>query len=171
MEKGYIQVYTGNGKGKTTAALGLAVRAACADKRVFIGQFLKGMVYSELKLPEYFENITMEQFGMDYFIMKDPNEDDISKANLGFERVVDIIKNSDYDVVILDEMNLALSMNLIDIDELIHTLDNKKKSMEIIITGRDAPEKLINYADLVTEMKEIKHYYNIGVQSRVGIEN
>lgn len=170
MDKGYVQVYTGNGKGKTTAALGLAVRAACAGKKVFIGQFLKGMEYSELKLPLFFENITMEQYGTDYFVMNDPNEIDTSNANIGFENVVNIIKSGLYDVVILDEMNIALMMNLVDVNELIQVLSKRKENMEVIITGRGAPEEILEYADLITEMKEIKHYYNQGVQARVGIE-
>lgn len=170
MDKGYVQVYTGNGKGKTTAALGLAVRAACAGKNVFIGQFLKGMEYSELKLPEYFDNITMKQYGTEYFITKDPNEIDTAKANIGFENVVEIIKSAKYDVVILDEINIAMMMKLVDVNELIKVLSNRKESMEVIITGRGAPDEIIEYADLVTEMKEIKHYYNKGVQARVGIE-
>lgn len=169
--KGYVQVYTGNGKGKTTAALGLAVRAASAGLNVYIGQFLKGMEYSELKLPDHFENITMEQFGTDYFVINGTNEEDKEKADIGFNKIVEVIKSNKYDVVILDEMNIAIMMGLVDIDELIELLDSRDDNMEVIITGRKAHEKLIEYADLVTEMKEIKHYYNDGVMARKGIEN
>lgn len=171
MNKGYVQVYTGNGKGKTTAALGLAVRAATAGLNVYIGQFLKGMEYSELKIPEHFDNIKMEQFGTDYFVTSGPNETDKEKADIGFEKIKEVINSGKYDVVILDEMNIATSMDLVDVDELIELLDSRDEGMEVIITGRNADEKLIEYADLVTEMKEIKHYYNEGVMARKGIEN
>lgn len=169
--KGYVQIYTGNGKGKTTAALGLAVRAACAGLNVYIGQFLKGMEYSELELPEHFENITMEQFGSDYFVINDPNEQDKEKADIGFNKIKEVIKSNKYDVIILDEINIAIMMNLVNVDELIELLNSRNENIEVIITGRNANEKLIEYADLVTEMKEIKHYYNDGVMARKGIEN
>lgn len=170
-EKGYVQVYTGNGKGKTTAAFGLAVRAACAGKNVFIGQFIKGMEYSELKLEDRFSNIKIEQFGMDYFITHSPSDLDKEKADIGFDKIKAILNSDLYDLVILDEMNIALFLNLVDTRELLEVLDKRNKKIEVVITGRSAPDELIEYADLVTEMKEIKHYYQQGVQARLGIEN
>ena len=170
MKKGYIHVYTGNGKGKTTAALGLSVRAAYAGLEVYIGQFLKGMDYSELKLPEYFSNITMEQFGSDYFIEQNPSEEDQKKADIGFKKVEEILLSDKYDLVILDEILVAVSLGLVNSDELLNAIKNKNPKIELVLTGRNASEEIIDIADLVTEMKEIKHYYQKGVQARIGIE-
>ena len=170
MNKGYIHVYTGNGKGKTTASLGLSVRAACAGLEVYIGQFLKGMDYSELKLPEYFSNITMEQFGSDYFIEQNPSEEDQKKADIGFKKVEEILLSDKYDLVILDEILVAVSLGLVNSDELLNAIKNKNPKIELVLTGRNASEEIIDIADLVTEMKEIKHYYQKGVQARIGIE-
>ena len=170
MEKGYIQLYTGNGKGKTTAALGLALRAICAGKSVYIGQFIKGMDYSELRAIEYLPNLTIEQFGRDCFIYKDPTDEDIRAAKEGLEKIGRLLKNSPYDLIVLDELNIALYYNLFSLEEVLELLNARDKTKEILITGRYAPEELIKISDLVTEMKEIKHYYNQGVEARKGIE-
>lgn len=170
MEKGYIQLYTGNGKGKTTAALGLALRAICAGKSVYIGQFIKGMDYSELRAIEYLPNLTIEQFGRDCFIYKDPTDEDIRAAKEGLEKIGRLLKNSPYDLIVLDELNIALYYNLFSLEEVLELLNARDKTKEILITGRYAPEELIEISDLVTEMKEIKHYYNQGVEARKGIE-
>ncbi|MCF6463719.1 cob(I)yrinic acid a,c-diamide adenosyltransferase [Clostridium sp. Cult1] len=170
MDKGYIHVYTGNGKGKTTAALGLALRAICAGKKVFIGQFIKGMEYSELKSVDYLPNLVIEQFGRDCFIYKDPEEEDIRLARIGLDKCKNILKEGDYNIVILDELNIAIYYNLFTIEEAIEAINNKASNVEVIITGRYADERIIQIADLVTEMKEIKHYYNKGVEARKGIE-
>lgn len=171
MDKGYIEVYTGSGKGKTTAALGLSLRAICAGKKVYFGQFVKGMDYSELKVPQFLPNFTMEQFGRDAFIRGIPKAEDIKKARTGFEKVKNIVACGEYDVVVLDELNIAIHYNLIDINDVLKMLENKNNGTEVIITGRYANEKIIEKADLVTEMKEIKHYYTKGVNARKGIEN
>jgi cob(I)alamin adenosyltransferase len=171
MDKGYIQIYTGNGKGKTTAALGLSLRAVCAGKKVFFGQFVKGMEYSELTVPKYLPNFTLEQFGRNVFIFNKPKEEDIKFARKGLERIKEVLTSGEYDVVVLDELNIAIFYNLFKIEEIIEILDNRNESIEVIITGRNANEKLIDKADLVTEMKEIKHYYKKGVPARRGIEN
>ena len=170
MEKGYIQLYTGNGKGKTTAALGLALRAICAGKSVYIGQFIKGMDYSELRAIEYLPNLTIEQFGRDCFIYKDPTDEDIKAAKEGLEKIGRLLKDSPYDLIVLDELNIALYYNLFSLEEVLELLNARDKTKEILITGRYAPEELIEISDLVTEMKEIKHYYNQGVEARKGIE-
>lgn len=170
MDNGYIHVYTGNGKGKTTAALGLALRAICAGKKVFIGQFIKGMEYSELKSVEYLPNLVIEQFGRDCFIYKDPEEEDIRLAKVGLDKCKAILKEGKFDLVILDELNIALYYNLFTVDEAIETIKEKAPHVEVVITGRYADERIIQLADLVTEMKEIKHYYNEGVEARKGIE-
>lgn len=168
--KGYIQVYTGNGKGKTTAALGLSLRAICAGKKVLFAQFVKGMKYSELKSQYFFDNFKLTQYGRRCFIIDKPDEIDKKKANFGLEEVSKIILSMKYDIVVLDEINIALHYKLIDIDKVIDLLKKKPKQTEIILTGRYAPDEILEIADLVTEMKEIKHYYNKGVAARIGIE-
>jgi cob(I)alamin adenosyltransferase len=170
--KGYIHVYTGNGKGKTTAAIGLSVRAVGAGKKVFFAQFVKGQVYSEVKaIQQYLPNIIIKQYGLDCFIYHKPKQEDIDAARKGFEEVSEIILSGKYDVVVLDEANIAIYYNLFSVEELIGLLKIKPEQTEIIITGRYAPDELIRFADLVTEMKEIKHYYNQGIQARIGIES
>ena len=169
--KGYVHVYTGNGKGKTTAAIGLAIRAAGAGMRVFIAQFVKGMHYSELgALDRYADHITLKQYGRDCFIEKEPDQEDIQAARQGLEAVKGILASGDYQMVILDEANIATLYNLFSPDELIEVIRSKPESVELVITGRNADPKVVALADLVTEMKEIKHYYNRGVQARQGIE-
>ncbi|MDO9152617.1 MAG: cob(I)yrinic acid a,c-diamide adenosyltransferase [Paludibacter sp.] len=169
--KGYIQVYTGNGKGKTTAALGLAVRALGAGKKVFIGQFAKSKHYSELEtIDKLLKSITIKQFGMGCFIFEKPKEEDVLAAQKGLKEIADIIESDEYDVIILDEANIAVYYNLFSVEELIQVISQKSEKTEIIITGRYATQEIMDFADLVTEMKEIKHYYQQGVQARIGIE-
>jgi len=169
--KGYVHVYTGDGKGKTTAAIGLAIRAAGAGMRVYIAQFVKGMHYSELDaLDRYADRITLKQYGRECFIEKEPEEEDIQAARQGLEEVKGILASGDYQMVILDEANIATHYNLFSPDELIEVVRSKPEAVELVITGRNADPKVVALADLVTEMKEIKHYYNRGVQARAGIE-
>ncbi|WP_326906513.1 cob(I)yrinic acid a,c-diamide adenosyltransferase [Sedimentibacter sp. MB31-C6] len=137
---GYVHVYTGNGKGKTTAALGLSLRAVCAGKRVFFGQFIKGMEYSELKCTEFMNNFEIEQFGRRCFIYEAPTEEDIT------------------------------AFKLFNVEDALAAIKDRSENVEVIITGRYAPEEIISIADLVTEMKEIKHYYSKGIEAREGIE-
>ncbi len=168
--KGYIQVYTGNGKGKTTAALGLSLRAVCAGKRVFMGQFIKGMVYSELAAQQWMPNFTIEQYGRDCFIQKDPTDEDIAIASAGLKRARQLLMSGEYDLFILDEVNVALFYKLFTEAEVLSLMNEKPPHVELVLTGRYAPEAIIEKADLVTEMKEIKHYYQQGVAARTGIE-
>lgn len=169
--KGYIHIYTGNGKGKTTAAFGLALRAVGAGKNVFIAQFVKGKPYSENDaVSKVLPSITIKQYGLDCFIYKKPTETDVQAAKNGLAEVFRIIAEGNYDMVILDEACIAIYYNLFTSGELIETLIAKPEPMEIIITGRYATAELIEFADLVTEMKEIKHYYTQGVEARKGIE-
>jgi len=171
LKKGYIQIYTGDGKGKTTAALGLALRAAGCGLKVFIAQFIKGIEYSEIKaLKKYSDNITVKQYGRGCFIMREPEKEDFYAANNGLDEIKNIIKNGFYDIVILDEINIAVQLKLISIVDLIDIMENKPENIELILTGRGADEELIKRADLVTEMREIKHYYRSGVIARTGIE-
>jgi cob(I)alamin adenosyltransferase len=169
-EKGYIHLYTGNGKGKTTAALGLAIRAAGAGKKVFIAQFVKGMPYAEHKALQRFPEIILKQYGLDCFIVNEPTQEDMKLARIGLNEVSEIVLKNACDVLILDEVCIALHYGLFELNEIIHLLREKPESMEIILTGRYAPNELMDKADLVTEMKEIKHYYNRGIQAREGIE-
>jgi cob(I)alamin adenosyltransferase len=168
--KGYVQVYTGNRKGKTTAAIGLAIRALGAGLSDLFVQFVKGLYYSEHKALLSFKNITIKQFGREGFIHSKPTQEDIDKAQEGYNFVMNALKSNSYDVVILDEANIAVYFNLFSDDDLIKLIDAKPKNTELVITGRYATDKIIERADLVTEMKEIKHYYKQGVPARIGIE-
>jgi cob(I)alamin adenosyltransferase len=168
--KGYIQVYTGNGKGKTTAALGLSLRTAGSGKKVYIAQFIKGMHYSELGILSRIENITVRQYGRGCFIYSEPTQEDREAALTGLTEIKEILRSGKYDVVVLDEANVALYYGLFGFDELKEALMNRAAHVEVVITGRYAPRELLDMADLITEMKEIKHYYASGVEARVGIE-
>lgn len=171
--KGYIQIYTGNGKGKTTAALGLALRSAGYNKTVFIGQFLKGHRYGELESLKKFDSlITIQQFGRTGFIhMTDnPDKKDIEAAQKGLKTCLQAMLSGKYEIIILDEINVALYFNLLTEKEVHDFLDKKPEGVEVIMTGRYSPSSLMERADLVTEMQEKKHYYTQGVQARDGIE-
>ena len=169
--QGQIHVYTGNGKGKTTAALGLSLRAIGAGKKVFFAQFVKSQIYSEiLACSEYLPNITTRQYGRDCFIYKEPTQEDIAAAQTGLKEVSEIITSGEYDLIVLDEVNIALYYKLFSVDEIIKIIKIKSKHTEIVLTGRYAPPEIIEVADLVTEMKEVKHYYQQGVEAREGIE-
>ncbi len=171
MRRGYIQVYTGNGKGKTTAALGLALRAAGAGLKVFIAQFVKKRRCSEHKALERFKDlITIKQYGTGFLRDEKVTDRAIHSARKGLEEVRRIILSREYDVVILDEINIATHNKLFTVEELLHIVDAKPSNMEIVLTGRHADQRIIKRADLVTEMKEIKHYWEKGVKARAGIE-
>jgi len=171
--KGYIQVYTGNGKGKTTAALGLALRAAGHGFKTYFGQFLKGQDYGELSAIQKLSSlITIEQFGRKGFIhvTENPDKEDIDRAQQGLRKCTKMMKSLKYRIIVLDEINVAVHFNLFTEKEIHDFLDEKPEDIEVILTGRYAPESFIDRADLVTEMKEIKHYYKKGIQARLGIE-
>lgn len=170
MEKGYVHVYTGNGKGKTTAAFGLALRAAMAGKKVYIGQFVKDMKYSETGISEIVDHIIIEQLGRGCFIVDPPEEEDKQYAEMALAKCADILSSGSYDVVILDEINIAFHYELIDALKVIEAIKNRAPHIEVVLTGRYAPESIIQMADLVTEMLEVKHYYSQGVLSRKGID-
>ncbi len=169
--KGYVQVYTGDGKGKTTAALGLSLRAAGAGLRVFICQFMKSGDYSEIRaLKKFSDLITVEQFGTGKFIKGKPAPDEIAAGQKGLARLKAAVLSGNFDVVIAEEANVAVSCGLFSVTELCDIIDQKPDHVELIITGRGAAPEVIDRADLVTEMKAVKHYYFHGVQARVGIE-
>lgn len=168
---GYVQVYTGNGKGKTTAAIGLAVRAVGAGFNVFIAQFIKNGSYSEIKaLDKFSDSITVKQFGLGHFIRGTVSVEDLNVAQIGIKEMESVISSGDYKVVILDEANVAVKLGLFSVEDLLYIINNKPVDVELIITGRDANKELIKKADLVTEMKEVKHYFKKGVLARIGIE-
>lgn len=171
MHHAYVQVYTGNGKGKTTAALGLTLRAAGAGMRVFFSQFLKGADYSELAGLQRFDDlVTIRQFGEPGFIRGNPTEADMAAGRAGLKCAAEALTDGSYHVVVLDEAALACKLGIIETPELLEAIQNRAPGVEVIITGRNAPEELIQAADLVTEMREIKHYFSRGVAARKGIE-
>jgi cob(I)alamin adenosyltransferase len=171
MTKGFIQVYTGNGKGKTTAAIGLAIRAAGAGLPVYFAQFVKGQPCSELcALKRYSDLITVCQFGRMSFIDQTATQEDIDAARTGLAQVEVALQSKKYRLVILDEANIAVYYNIFSVNELLRVIGTRSPDCEIVITGRNAPQEIIDAADLVTEMKEIKHYFNEGVAARIGIE-
>lgn len=171
MKKGYIHVYTGPGKGKTTAALGLGIRAAGAGMKVHMVQFMKGRRYSEIDTIEYIKNFTISQHGRDEFVSKEkPDQIDIDLAQKGFKFTKEIVNNGNYDVIILDELNVAVDYNLISLKDVINLLEKKPEKLELILTGRNAHPEIVRNADLVTEMLEIKHPYQQGVTGRKGID-
>ena len=171
MHRGYIHVYTGNGKGKTTAALGLALRAVGAGHRVFIAQFIKQRRCSEHKALERFSDlVTIMRYGRGFLRGSGPGKTDFESAAKGFKEVKDIIASQHYHLVILDEINIALHYGLIHVDELLDVMDKKPLGVELVLTGRYADSRIIEKADLVTEMNEIKHYSTRGVKARAGIE-
>jgi len=170
--KGYVQVYTGNGKGKTTAALGLIVRACGAGLKVYLCQFIKGGICSELKtLKKRFCDVTIQQCGRGCFIKGKPSADDIKLAKKGLAKLRSAVLSGEYDLVIADEANCAISCGILTTAELLNLIDDKPSHVELIFTGRSAPAELIERADLVTEMKEVKHYFNKGIKARPGIES
>jgi len=171
MRRGYIQVYTGNGKGKTTAALGLALRAAGAGLRVFIVQFMKRRRCSEhASLARFQDSITLRQFGQGCILKRKTKPSDRKAAHAGLGDVKRAITSGDYDLVILDEVNVAVHLQLISSKDLLALMADKPQGIELIITGRYANQEVMAAADLVTEMKEIKHYRKKGVKARTGIE-
>jgi cob(I)alamin adenosyltransferase len=168
---GYVQVYTGDGKGKTTAAIGLALRAAGAGLKVFVAQFVKSDKYSEILALERFSDlITCRQYGSGCWLHGQPDDEDVRLAGSGLEEVRRILETGRYDVVILDEANIATHFGLLAVDNLIALIDSKPPEVELIFTGRKADPRLIDRADLVSEMREIKHYYQKGVLARKGID-
>ena len=171
-ERGLIQVYTGYGKGKTTAALGQAMRAAGQGLKVYVVQFMKGWpYYGELDTVAHHPNITLKQFGRpDYVDKEHPEPIDIRMAQEAMEHSLEIVRSGGYDMVILDEINVALEWNLIELDDVISLLETKPHGVELILTGRYADPEVIARADLATEMREIKHPYQKGIVSRKGIE-
>lgn len=191
--KSYVQVYTGDGKGKTTAAIGLAIRAIGAGKKVLFLQFMKSKIYSEHEVLPTIPGITLETVGKPFFIIPEgsktkeelarwgdevvifpagkPPTDYVALIAQGVARAKEAVASGAYDMVILDEYNMALFFGLVGREDTEEILHKRKETTELVFTGRGAPDWLIEEADLVTEMKEIKHYYQQGVLARKGIES
>ncbi|MCG6982085.1 MAG: cob(I)yrinic acid a,c-diamide adenosyltransferase [Deltaproteobacteria bacterium] len=169
--KGYVQVYTGNGKGKTTAAIGLAIRSLGAGWRVFIAQFLKAGKYSEHKaLAKFSDHLTIKTYGRNVFIKGKPEDEDIRLAQAAYEEIAEMVASGRYNLVILDEANVAVHYGLITVDQILDLVDRRAEGVELVITGRYAHPQLLDRADLVTEMREVKHYYQRGIKARRGVE-
>ena len=173
LEKGYVHVYTGSGKGKTTAALGLSLRALGHGLKVFIIHFMKGNIeYGELKAVKYLEpHLSIQQMGRETFVSReDPDPEDVELARKALELSRRAVSGGEYDIVVMDEVNCALDYHLVPLEEVLGLIRGKPEHVELVLTGRGAPTEIIEAADLVTEMKEIKHYYQKGITSRKGIE-
>lgn len=169
--RGYLHIYTGDGKGKTTAALGLALRAAGAGLKVLIIQFVKGMSYCELEsLKRFSDLITVRQCGRNCFINREPEPEDIECARRGLEKAREALASGEYRLVILDEANIAVHFGLFAPGDLLEAVGSRRPEVEVVVTGRRAAPELLEAADLVTEMKEVKHYFSRGVPARRGIE-
>jgi cob(I)alamin adenosyltransferase len=172
LQQGLVQVYTGNGKGKTSAAFGLALRAMGRGLKVYVVQFIKGgFDYGELYVVGKLPNLKLKAFGRGEFVTeKPPGKEDVELAQEALALAELVVKSGEYDIVILDEINVALNLKLINLDEVLELINNKPKHVELILTGRYAPSEIIETADLVTEMKEVKHPFNKGYKAREGIE-
>jgi cob(I)alamin adenosyltransferase len=171
LEKGIVHVYTGPGKGKTTSALGLGLRASGAGFKVHMIQFMKGRRYSEIDAIETIPNFTISQYGRDDFVSKEkPEQIDIDFAKEGIEQAKKIVKSNNYKLIILDEINVAIDYNLIPVEEVLKLIEKKPEKLELVLTGRYAHPEIVKIADLVTEMLEIKHPYQQGTLGRKGID-
>ncbi len=170
---GCVQVYTGNGKGKTTAALGLALRAAGHGYKTYVAQFLKGQPTGEIEAAKKLDPlIRIEQFGREGFItIKDgPGDEDVTRAKAGLAKALEAMLSGEYRIVVLDEVNTAVHFKILPEEEVLDLIDRRPAEVELVLTGRYAPASFIDRADLVTEMKEVKHYFGKGVKAREGVE-
>lgn len=170
-KKSLVMVYTGDGKGKTTASLGLALRTLGHGAKVAMVQFMKGRTYGELIAAKNLPNFEIIMSGRDEFVSKeDPEEIDIKMAQEGFAKAQECINSGRYDMVILDEINVALDYELVSVPEVLNLIKNRPKHVDLVLTGRYVPAAIIEIADLVSEVQEIKHHYQKGVEARQGIE-
>lgn len=172
LETGLVQVYTGNGKGKTSAAFGVALRAVGRGLKVYVIQFIKGgFDYGELYVVDKLPNLKLAAFGRGRFITETPPlKEDVEPVRQAFELATEVVAEGKYDIVILDEINVAVSLKMIGVEEVVELIKSKPEHVELILTGRNAAPAVIELADLVTEMREVKHPYARGVPSRKGIE-
>ena len=171
-KQGYIHIYTGDGKGKTTAAIGLAIRAAGYGMKTYIGQFMKGQHYGELTALHDHPFIIIEQYGdvVECVHREEITQKHVDQAQLGLKQARKAMHSHEYDIIILDEINVAVWFDLIHVEDVLELLNERPNNIEFILTGRRAPKELMDIADLVSDVKEIKHYYTKGVKARTGIE-
>jgi len=171
MERGLVQIYTGDGKGKTTAALGLTLRACGHGLKVFLAQFAKGREYGELvALGRFAELVTVRQYGRTGFIVGEPTPEDLRLARAGWDEVCTVSARAEHDLLILDEIGIVLHFRLLGLEEVRELIRRKPAQLELVLTGRKIPPELYELADLITEMREVKHYYTRGVKARKGME-
>ena len=170
-KKSLVMVYTGDGKGKTTASLGLALRNLGHGAKVAMIQFMKGRTYGELIAAKNLPNFEIIMSGRDEFVSKEePAEIDIKMAREGFAKAEEFINSGRYDMIILDEINVALDYELVSVPEVLNLIKNRPKHVDLVLTGRYVPAAIIEVADLVSEVQEIKHHYQKGIEARQGIE-
>lgn len=167
---GYLHVYTGNGKGKTTAAFGLVLRSAGRSRPAFVGQFLKHQASGEVMACRSLPGVQVELFGALRRVGDAPREEDVQAAQRGLRRIAEVLAAGTHSLVVLDEVNVALSQGLLDLEETLRVLGSRGPDCEVVATGRYAPQRLLEAADLVTEMQDKKHYARSGVPARTGIE-
>jgi cob(I)alamin adenosyltransferase len=170
LTNGYVQIYTGDGKGKSTAAFGVAARMAGRGGRVFVGRFMKGLTSGEFLYSDNIPGIEYEDFGSEEYIVGTPSDRDFSCAEHGLRRVSETLESGEYDMVVMDEVNDALLFGLLTLDAVLEVVAKRPVRTELIMTGRGAPKRLMDIADLVTEMRSVKHYFDKGVMARPGVE-
>jgi cob(I)alamin adenosyltransferase len=171
VERGLVQVYTGEGKGKTTAALGLALRACGHGLKVFLAQFAKGRPSGELEsLARFADLVTVRRYGREDFLVGEPQAEDVRLARAGWKEVQEVAARGDQDLLILDEIGIALHYGLVEPAEVLRLLADRPASLELVLTGRKIPPEILQRADLVTEMREVRHYHARGIGARKGIE-
>ena len=170
--RGLVIVITGNGKGKTTSAFGQALRAIGQGYKVLVVQFMKGRKYGEFIATEkYLPGLTIKRFGLDSFVMRDnPATVDIELAREGLKFSKKAIGGGKYNMIILDEINVAIDFKLVDLKQVVAMIKNKPPALDLILTGRYAADEIIRLADTVSEVQEIKHHYAAGIKDRAGIE-
>lgn len=174
LEKGYIQVYTGNGKGKTTAAIGQAIRAVGNDLRVYFVQFMKNFPYGEVDmLKNLAPDMVLKRYGSDDFVFNKTAPSQALKQEMqsGLQEALRVMQEEDFQVIVLDEILVSIYFKLFTETEVLNFLKKKPIETEIILTGRYCPDSILELADLVTNMNEVKHYYQKGVSARRGIES
>jgi len=174
-ELGLIQIYTGSGKGKTTAAIGAGIRAVGQGLKVHMIQFLKGgknfPPYGEVLALGQIPRFTLEQFGPDHFVNPEAiSDEDRAIVKRGLQQAGKVLASGNYDLVILDEINVVLQLGIVELETVLDLLDRRANGTEVILTGRGASKGLINHADLVSQIQEIKHPFTKGIKARIGIE-
>ncbi len=167
---GKVQVYTGDGKGKTTAAMGQAIRALGHGQRVLVVQFLKGRPTGEIDILRGMDNVTVQRYGSSKFVCGDPTPEDMALAKEGFEKAVEAVMSGGYDLVILDEINILVNYKMLEVDQVLRLIKERPEGVELILTGRNAHPQVVDAADLVSEVSAVKHYYKEGVGARPGVE-